>query len=62
MNSGMPPGGVPPELSGYSHEQLMQLYQQIMSGQVPPELQTHYENFTDANGNPIIDAEGGAMI
>lgn len=33
-----------------------------MSGQVPPELQTHYENFTDANGKPIIDQEGGAMI
>ena len=33
-----------------------------MSGKVPPELQSHYENYTDANGKPIIDPEGGAMI
>ncbi|CDW72984.1 protein kinase domain protein [Stylonychia lemnae] len=57
----MPTAGAP-DLAGYSHEDIMKLYQQLMSGQVPPDLQNQFESFVDANGNPIIDAEGGAMI
>lgn len=29
---------------------------------MPPELQNYYDTHKDANGKPIIDEEGGAMI
>lgn len=29
---------------------------------MPPELQNYYDSHKDANGRPIIDEEGGAMI
>lgn len=46
----------------YTHEQIMQMYQQIQSGEIPPELKSYQENIVDANGNPIVDPEGGAII
>lgn len=29
---------------------------------MPEQLQTYYEKYTDAQGKPIIDEEGGAMV
>lgn len=29
---------------------------------MPPEFQNQTESYVDADGKPIIDAEGGAMI
>ena len=49
-------------LKNFTHEQLMQMYQQVMKGEVPPELATIQEKFTDENGKPIVDSEGGAVI
>jgi hypothetical protein len=60
--AGRPGGIAPPDLSQYSHEELMAMYQQIMGGQIPPDLQKNYENFVDANGKPLVDAEGGAIV
>lgn len=49
-------------MEGYSHEQLMQMYQALVKGQMPEQLRTYQEQYTDAQGKPIIDEEGGAMI
>ena len=49
----------------YSHEQLMEMYQKLMKGEMPKELETIYAqnpNYLDANGKPIIDSEGGSII
>ena len=46
----------------FSHEQLLAMYSQLMNGQIPQELQSYYDSHKDANGKPIIDEEGGAMI
>jgi hypothetical protein len=55
-------GGVPPGLEGYSHEQILAMYELIQKGQVPENLQSMEERYNDANGKPIIDAEGGAVV
>lgn len=54
-------GQKPPELEGYTHEQIMELYKQIQAGNIPQEL-LNIDKFTDKNGKPIIDDEGGATI
>ena len=46
----------------YSHEQIMQMYEQLKNGETPAELSSVHEKYTDENGNPIIDPEGGAII
>ena len=60
------PGGSIPGLEGYSHEQIMEMYMKIKNGEVPEELKGMarggVDQYNDADGNPIIDEEGGAMI
>ena len=55
-------GAKPAGLEGYSHEQLLAMYEMIQKGQVPDNLQSMEERYNDANGKPIIDAEGGAVV
>ena len=40
----------------------MEMYKQLTSGQMPGAFANAPQNHTDANGNPIIDEEGGAVI
>lgn len=52
----------PPGLESFSHEELMAMAEQIKQGKMPEVLQSQLQEHTDANGNPIIDEEGGAVI
>ena len=61
------PGGKAPKkpagLENFSHQEILEMYQQIKQGKMPEALaQTQVQQHTDADGNPIIDEEGGAMI
>lgn len=38
------------------------MYEAIAKGQMPENLQTAEERYNDADGKPIIDAEGGAVV
>ena len=38
------------------------MYAEIMEGKMPEELKQFEKKYTDENGNPIIDEEGGATI
>jgi len=49
-------------LKNYSHEQIMEMYQKIMKGEVPQNVNSYQESYVDENGKPIIDPEGGAII
>lgn len=53
-------------LSAYSHEQIMEMYEQIKQGKIPEEIaamqQMQADKYNDEHGNPIIDEEGGAVI
>lgn len=55
-------GAIPPGLEGYSHEEIMAMYEAIAKGQMPENLQSMEQRYNDANGKPIIDAEGGAVV
>ena len=51
----------------FTPEQIEQFQKDIMSGNIPPELQKMQQDamqnrFTDKDGNPIIDEEGGAVV
>ena len=57
----------PPGLEGFTHEQIMEMYKQIAKGEMPEELKgmtgkMQQNQYNDADGNPIIDEEGGAVI
>ena len=52
----------PPGLEKYTHEQILEMARQIKTGNFPMDQQTYEEKYTDANGNPIVDEEGGAVI
>ena len=38
------------------------MYQDMLSGKMPPEMQSYQESYLDENGRPIVDSEGGAVI
>ena len=65
----MPGGGIP-GLEGYSHEEIMGFYKKLANNEMPEELKglasdlqgKGGDGYTDAQGNPIIDEEGGATI
>jgi len=61
-----PPRQKPPGLEQFTHEQIVEMYKTISEGKMPEELLNMQNNFeekyTDAEGNPIIDEEGGAVI
>lgn len=40
----------------------MEMYQKIMKGEVPQNINSYQESHLDENGKPIIDPEGGAII
>lgn len=55
-------------MSQFSKEQIAEMQRQLAAGQMPKELEGIFkgqpgpEQFTDKDGNPIIDSEGGAVI
>ena len=54
----------PPGLEKFSHEQILKFAEMLQSGTIPPELSSMLGGAgnVDADGKPIIDAEGGAVI
>ena len=62
--AGMPSmSGKPPGLENFSHEQILKFAEMLKDGNIPPELSEMLSGTgLDANGKPIIDAEGGAVI
>ena len=53
----------PPGLENFTHEQILQMYTEMKEGKTPELLKrAQAGQYTDAEGNPIIDAEGGATI
>ena len=53
----------PPGLEKFSHEQILKFAEMLQSGNIPPELSSMLGGAgVDANGKPIIDAEGGCVI
>ena len=49
-------------LNKYTQEELIQMYEKMLKGEMPPEMQSYQESHLDENGKPIIDNEGGAII
>jgi len=62
--AGMPSiSSKPPGMEKFSHEQILKFAEMLQSGNIPPELSAMLGGTgVDANGKPIIDAEGGAVI
>ena len=52
----------PKELEQFTEEQLQEMAAEIAQGRMPKLLQQMEAKHTDADGNPIIDEEGGATI
>jgi len=53
----------PAGLEHFTHEQLLEMAEQLAEGKVPEALnQAQVQPHVDADGNPIIDEEGGAVI
>ncbi len=38
------------------------MYEKMLKGEMPKEMQSYQESYLDENGKPIIDSEGGAII
>ena len=38
------------------------MYQEMLSGKMPKEMQSYQESHLDEHGRPIVDNEGGAVI
>ena len=57
-----PNRNVPPGLEKFTPEQLLDFADRMQKGEYPPELQAIFGQVADADGKPIIDAEGGATV
>lgn len=53
-----------PGLENFSPEEITAMYKEILEGKMPEALKNmqHQPKYTDENGKPIIDEEGGAYI
>jgi hypothetical protein len=49
-------------LNKYTQEELIQMYEKMLKGEMPKEMQSYQESYLDEHGKPIVDSEGGAII